>query len=421
MKTEKTFIVDTNIVMQDYNFFQKFKDTTIIITDVLLEELDKHKKDMTAEGYNIRQFVKVIDKLRITGNLQQGVLYDNVIFKSICASSLDNLINDNKFINIAKDNNFTVLTNDINMRLKCDVMGVEVEGFTGKNNCDFYTGHKEIVCSDEDIDDLYKNGEIVYPHSKDLFENQFITLSSESNDKKQALTVFTNGKLLKINEVTAFGSKGLNRQQKYALSLMMNKDIPIVAINSEAGTGKSFLAVSAALELVLERREYDKILYIKPLVAMGGEDIGFLPDNKINKLLNGYSGTLVNILENIFEKREKSYVKSSYAEDLIEKGVLQVEAPTYMRGMSYPNTIMIIDECENISVKDIKNICTRCGKGSKIFLLGDGKQTDSNKLDEFNNGLQHVIDKLKGQKIFGTIKLDKSVRSDVAQICVDLL
>jgi PhoH-like ATPase len=421
MNTNKNFVVDTNIIMADYKFFEKFKNNTMILTEVLLEELDKHKKDLSAEGYNVRQFVKIIDKLRSLGNLSDGVVYENVTFKSICSSDLDLSINDNKIINVASLNNFSVLTNDINMRLKCDTFKVDVEGFNGRGTYDFYTGHEEIVCVDSDVDDIYSYGKIKYTGDKELFQNQYVTLLSENNDKKQALTMFNNGELVKINEITAFGSKGLNRQQKYALALMMNKDIPIVAINSEAGTGKSFLAVSAALELVLERREYEKILYIKPLVAMGGEDIGFLPDSKINKLLNGYSGTLVNILENIFEKREKSYVKSSYAEDLIEKGVLQVEAPTYMRGMSYPNTIMIIDECENISVKDIKNICTRCGKNSKIFLLGDGKQTDVNKLDEFNNGLQHVIDKLKGQNIFGTVKLDKSVRSDVAQICVDLL
>ena len=203
--------------------------------------------------------------------------------------------------------------------------------------------------------------------------------------------------------------------------IAVDNDDHIYITDGHIPTHNTFITAVVGLQKVLEEGNYEKILYVKPMEAMGGKDIGFLPDSKNSKLLGGYSGTIANILENIFTKREKQYTKQSYAEDLIERGQLQVEAMTFMRGMSYYKTFMIIDEASNISKKDIKNILTRCGEGSKCCVIGDCAQLDNNKLTQLDNGLQHSIENLKGSELFGTIRLDKSVRSDVAQLCVDRL
>lgn len=192
-------------------------------------------------------------------------------------------------------------------------------------------------------------------------------------------------------------------------------------------THNSYAATAVGLEKTMEQNIYDKILYVKPLEAMGGKDIGFLPDDKNSKLLQGYAGTINNILENIFAKSEKQTKNSnsqnqlSNAEYLLQKGLLSVEAPTFMRGMSYYKTYIIIDEASNISQTDIKNLLGRCGELSKVIIIGDSDQIDNPNLNSSQNGLTYAINKLKGSELFATILLDRSVRSDVAQTVADRL
>jgi len=434
------YLLDTNVVLTDLiEMLNTREDFNIIISGVVLSELDNQKGRDGLLGYQARRAVRKLFEIRQYGDLNKWVKLENNVNIMIEDNfdkdlNLNYEKNDDEIIGCLSYCNHAhgktiLMSNDLCMCLKAEKFGFKTEQTTNKKDYDFYTGHIEIMTDDYKVNMFYDNKEIDW---KEVMEeeppkNMCVTLTSIENPKKQALSVYRKGRLTKLrygHSDVFGGTKGKNRQQKYLLELLMDDDIKIVAVNSDAGTGKSYLGTIVGLEKTLEKNIYDKILYIKPLVAMGGQDIGYLPSDKNDKLLGGYAGTLNNILDNVFAKKrheDEDDDNMSHAEYLMEKGLLQVEAPTFMRGMSYLNTYIIIDEASNVSASDIKNMCTRCGEGSKIILLGDGKQLDNSKVTVFDNGLQHVIESLKDEELFGTIKLDKSVRSSVAQLCVDKL
>lgn len=434
------YLLDTNVALEGVlDYINSKSDCGIIIPSVVLEELNHIKESRKDEevAYKARRAMRDLFEIKKYGNLNEWISLDNNVSIHVHRQIDDKLqlsysCNDDLIIGILSDaqktyGKTTLVSSDINMILKAEGLGFATENPKHELDCNkFYSGHVEILVEESVINKLYSEGSVKWKKiiEGDLNPNQCVTLISNMNDKKQALTLVKGEDLVKLRygEKDIFGgTKGKNRQQKYLIEMLMDDSIPIIAVNSAAGTGKSYLSTVVGLQKVLEDSSYEKILYVKPMEAMGGKDVGYLPDNKNSKLLGGYSGTIVNVLENIFTKRDKQYKKLSYAEDLIEKGFLQVEAMTFMRGMSYYKTFMIIDEASNISKKDIKNLLTRCGEGSKCCIIGDGKQLDNSKLTVFDNGLQHVIESLKGSELFGTIRLDKSVRSDVAQLCVDRL
>lgn len=433
------YLLDTNVLLEGLlDYITTKNNCGIIIPSVVLEELNHIKENKDGEiSFKARRAIRDLIEIKRYGNLNDWVKLDNEVSIHIhhhfdTGLHLRYSVNDDIIIgtlsDVQKEFGKTIMvSSDFNLILKCEGFGFSTEIFKYKYDVNrFYSGHIEVYVNNDIIDEFYKNGQLCWEKvlTEKPYENQFVTLISYESGKKQALSIFKNEYLtrLKYGDKNVFGDiKGKNRQQKYLLEILMDDSIPIVAVNSEAGTGKSFLTVIAGLQKVLEDGIYDRILYVKPLEPMGQRDVGYLSGDKNLKLLNGYSGTIINILENIFAKREKQYNKFSYAEDLIEKGYLHVEAMTFMRGMSYYKTFMIIDESSNINKSDIKNIITRCGEGSKCCIIGDSAQLDNSKLNQYENGLQYAIEQLKGSQLFGTVRLDKSVRSEVAQLCVDKL
>lgn len=412
------YILDTNILLETNGINHFMGKGVVHIPLVCIGELDNIKtnsKDSELKYYSrktVRFIEDNLDKLNILKTddtcLDKSMTSYEVIDDLILSTAMA-LPTENKIL----------VSNDLNVRLKATGMGLASEKYTGADDLNEYTGHKEIIVDDCIIDDIYKYRCVILDF--DALENQCVTFISSSNNKKQAMTLFKEGRFKLCNNINVYGTVGKNRQQKYLMNLLEDDSIPLIAISADAGTGKSYLSTIMALHKVLEKRSFKKIVYVKPLEAMGGKDIGFLPENKEAKLLGGYAGTIENILENIFAEREMPYKKQSYAMDLIEQGVLQVEAPTFMRGMSYKDSILIIDEASNLSKADIKNLVSRIGENSRIFLLGDTEQIDNRVLSKWDNGLSHVIDKMKGQKLFATVKLDRSIRSDLSQLSVDLL
>jgi len=433
----KNYLIDTNVMLRHFEeILETWENVGLIIPSKTIEELDAQKSGNSEIAYLARRVIRRLFEIKKYGNISEWIKLDKNVSIHIehncnCDLDLNYNTNDDFIVGTLSFCNDTfgktiLLSNDLNICLKSEIFGFETEQFGKHSNYNFYSGHIEKFVEDDIINLFYKEGKICWENvleDKPL-DNMCVTLISINDNKKQAMSIFRNGVLEKLkygNSKVFGGTTAKNRQQKYLLELLMDDNIKIVAVNSPAGAGKSFLTTVVGLQKVLEDNVYDKIIYVKPLEPMGGKDIGYLPSSKNDKLLGGYAGTLINILENIFAKREKQYNKLSYVDDLMEKGYLQVEAPTFMRGMSYINTFVIVDEASNLNASDIKNICTRCGENSRIFLIGDGLQLDNSKVNVFDNGLQHVIENLKGSELFGTIQLDKSVRSDVAQLCVDKL
>ena len=432
------YLLDSNVLIRNFDEILATKsDCGIIIPLIVLEEVDNLKKRDDLVGFLCRQVNKRLFEITKYGDISEWIrLENNVSIKVVSESDFELKLsykcNDDIILGCLSYSDRTfgktiLLTNDINMAIKAKSLKFESQTTDEDKESDNYDGHISVEVEDSLIDEFYRNGKISWESviEEKPYLNMCVTMISNSNDKKQALSIFRNGRLekLRYGNTTVFGNiKAQNRQQKYLLEMLVDDDIKILAVSSPAGSGKSFMTTAVGLQKVLEEQKYKKIIYVKPLEAMGGKEIGFLPSSKNDKLLDGYSGTITNILENIFvEKEDSAKGKISYTEYLIEKGQLQVEAPTFMRGMSYVNSFIIIDESSNISQSDIKNIATRCGKNSKIVFIGDSLQIDTIRLNKYNNGLTYLISKLKDSEIFATIKLDKSVRSEVSQLCIDRL
>lgn len=436
--TKKTFILDTNVILTDTNCIYDFGSADIIVPFQVLEEIDKFKKRLDNVGYNARCFIKTLDELRKKGNLFDGVrihkgkgrLYikREQILNGV---QLDNTP-DNKILNVAiveagdPEKKVVVITNDINMRIKCDSFGLESRSYmnsqTPTKRENLYSGFATITVDDQVVDSFYAGEEIyLQKDSTKLYPNQFIMLVSNQNDKKTALARFSSYSmpLKKIQEYKKgiFGIIPKNKEQIFALNLLLDPTIQIMTITGLAGGGKSLLTLAAALEQVLEQRsQYKKMIVTKAMLPAGGKEnaIGFMPGDKNDKLMPWMSAISDNL--EFLLGNDKNALKN-YVED----GVIELECVGFLRGRSIANSIMIIEESQNYSAHEIRTIATRVGHNTKLILVGDTSQIDNSYINEFTNGIVHVSEAFKGESCFGHIELTKGERSMVATLSAKLL
>jgi PhoH-like ATPase len=446
--SKKIYVLDTNCYLTDYEAIYKFGTGDIIIPLKVLEEVDKHKKRQDGVGLNARNFIRVLDELRTKGNLNKGVRIDKglgiVRAKSSDVSTLppdfDPSQADNAILACAlseKNENPTkkviVVSLDINLRVRCDALGIECEAYTEnkviKRANDIYTGCSRLVVDDQLIDRFY-SGEQIFLESdentKEFKPNQFVILVSSANEKKSGLSRFVafNKPLLRVKEYvrgkegTIFGLNARNKEQQMALNLLMDESVPVVSMMGSAGTGKTLLAIAAALEYVINREEkYEKIIVSRSVMPMG-KDIGFLPGSMEEKMAP-WVAPIQDNLDTLFSNKEnKDLDPLAHYKD---KGVIQVEALTYIRGRSLNNAFIIIDECQNMTTHEIKTVLTRVGENTKIVLTGDIEQIDNIYLNETTNGLTYAIEKLKDSELTGHVTLTKGERSKVATLAAKLL
>ena len=327
----KTYILDTCAVLNAFEELLNTKENSkFVIPETVIEELDGQKIRDGELGYLARKATRKLYSFIKGEKLNDWISIENnncIKIEDDYASSdtIDTTINDNKILaTLPLYENSTLITDDINLILKANSLGFDTEFSMDINADDGYDGHVEVEVDDSIVEEFYRSDDRGVDIDSDKYKghidwsdvldtepriNSCVTLVSNLDSKRIYYTIYRNGRLekLKYGKTKVFGSvEGKNRQQKYLLEMLMDKEIKIVAVNSEAGSGKSFLATVAGLQQTLEEGYYNKILYVKPLVAMGGADIGFLPNSKEDKLLNGYSGTITNILENIFQEKKKN-------------------------------------------------------------------------------------------------------------------
>jgi PhoH-like ATPase len=306
------------------------------------------------------------------------------------------------------------------MRVKCDALGLitedyQVEQVVAKSE-DLYSGLQEILVDEHFIDDFYEDKEVNLEKEKySLMPNQFIMLISNSNSKKTALARFHNyyKPLTKIKNHLAWDTKPRNKEQQFALELLLDPEVPLVSLIGQAGTGKTLLALAAALEQTLGRSIYKKIVVTKPVQPMG-KDIGFLPGTLEEKMMPW----LAPIQDNLrFLMGDDKATLDLYC----EKGQIEVEAMTFIRGRSISNAFIVIDEVQNMTQHEIKTVLTRVGEGTKIVLTGDIEQIDNVYIDATNNGLSYIIERLKDDELTGHITLLRGERSKIATIAAQKL
>jgi len=449
--SKKIYVLDTNCYLTDYEAIYKFGTGDIIIPLKVLEEVDKHKKRQDGVGLNARNFIRILDELRSKGNLNKGVRIDKglgiVRARSSDLSTLpadfDSSQADNAILACAlseKSENpgkkVIVVSLDINLRVRCDALGLECEAYTEnqviKKANDIYTGCSRLLVDDQLIDRFYAGEQIFLEeddNTREFKPNQFVILVSSANEKKTGLSRFVafNKPLLKVKEFvkgkegTIFGLTPRNKEQQMALNLLMDESVPVVSMMGSAGTGKTLLAIAAALEYVINREDegqkYEKIIVSRSVMPMG-KDIGFLPGTMEEKMAP-WVAPIQDNLDTLFSN--KAFKNLDPLEHYKDKGIIQVEALTYIRGRSLNNAFIIIDECQNMNTHEIKTVLTRVGENTKIVLTGDIEQIDNTYLNETTNGLTYAIEKLKGSELTGHISLTKGERSKVATLAAKLL
>ena len=435
---KKTYILDTNVYLTDANSIFAFGKSDILVPLKVLEEIDKHKKRQDSVGLNARNTIRILDSLREKGNLKKGVRIGKgkgIIYMRNCDTSLlpeelSSIDPDNMIIGtvLAEKQKFPnkriiVVSRDINMRIKCDSLEITVQDYTVgqvvQNSALLYTGFTKHLVDDETVDQFY-DGESIYLEKEDvrLYANQMVMLASNSNEKKTALARFINyNTSLKkiIDKGDIWGVKSRNKEQKFALDLLLDENVPVVTLVGKAGSGKTLCAIAAGLHQTVEDGQeslYKRLIVTRPIQPLG-RDIGYLPGSMEEKMIPWLSPIKDNLEYLMGDKK----MLDLYIDD----GTIEIEALTYIRGRSISNAYIVIDECQQLTQHEIKTILTRVGENTKIVMTGDIEQIDNVYVDETSNGLTYIVEKFKNHDVAGHIILTRGERSKVATLAAKIL
>ena len=442
---KKIYVLDTNVLLQDPNAVFAFEDNEVVIPAVVLEEIDSKKRNADELGRNARFTSRMLDGLRLQGRLNEGVKLEtggilrvelnhrNTVWMQ---EMFGEISNDNRILSVAlnlmaeekekkKPRPVVVVSKDTLVRIKADVVGLIAQDYMNDrvvSRSEMYTGCVSLMVHPAVIDEFYSNRLIEVNklgEKGQFFPHEFVILKDEIGSSKSALLkTSADGKLLEplyIGNDAVWGISPRNAQQRMALELLLNDDIPLVTITGKAGTGKTLLALAASLMKVEDEQKFKKLLIARPVIPMG-KDIGFLPGEKDEKL-RPWMQPIYDNLEFLFDVKKSGDIDKILA----GLGSIQVEALTYIRGRSIPGQFIIIDEAQNLSKHEVKTIISRVGEGSKIVLVGDPDQIDHPYLDASSNGLTYVVERFKQETISGHITLEKGERSHLAQLAADLL
>ncbi len=432
-KEFKSFVLDTNVFIHRPDALLSFKDNEIIIPLWVLEELDKLKSGGEERARNARQAIRQIDSLGKKGRLSEGVYLQEInsilrigmAFDVSGSLDLDMSRMDNKIILSAlklkrEGRNVFFVSKDINARVKALALGLTAVDYEKqKVNIDsLYTGFLEVEAPVETRQALETNGQVAF--DRELPANQFVQVNTPK-EKGFVLTRYNAEEkalwTVQPQPQPISGIRALNLKQQLAFDLLLDPRIQLVTLVGKAGTGKTLLAIAAALSQTLESRLYSRILVSRPVIPMG-KDIGFLPGNKDEKMSN-WMQPLFDNLDFLISQAHSQSIKS--ADQLIKAKVIEIEALSFIRGRSLPKQYIIIDEAQNLSPHEIKTVVSRAGKDTKVVLTGDPFQIDNPYLDSSSNGLTYLVEAFKGQPLYGHIFLDKSERSELAELAAELL
>ncbi len=438
--SKKVFVLDTNVLLHDPNSILSFQEHDVVLPIVVIEEVDHFKKDQTEVGRNARSVSRLLDKLRASGTLSRGVLLPGggMLKVDVAAHNLDIGIlsadkhkADNQILACAREllhtckDRVVLVTKDTNLRIKADAIGVQAEDYTTDRveMDELYTGHKVWEVDPAKVDLLYDGGLQPDPELA-LHPNQFLTLVDQTNPSHTALARFmvAEGLLRPLRRMEAYpwGIKPRNREQQFAMELLLDSTVQVVTLLGKAGTGKTLLAIAAGLQQVVDDEAYDKILVSRPVMPMG-RDLGYLPGD-ISEKLRPYMQPIYDNLEFIVgantEARRRTTMTASQLE---EAGYLSVEPLTYIRGRSIPKQYLVVDEAQNLTPHEVKTILTRAGEGTKVIFTGDPHQIDNPYVDASTNGLSFLAEHFKHLDISGHVTLQKGERSKLAELASNLL
>ncbi len=439
-KQTKIFVLDTNVILHDHNCIYQFKDNDIVIPLTVLEELDKFKKGNDPINFQAREFVRVLDDIvgeqLFNGGIQLGPESGKLIiatgkpFSDTMKQSFKEDIPDHRILAVAEfytkesEKRKTILvTKDINLRMKAKSLGILSEDYENDKIKDPQVFEKSITeiegYKDGLIETLYNDGAISFADSA-LGEvpvpNEYYILKG---NKSSVLARYESStqRIVRVEKKVAYGIKPRNAEQTFSLNSLLNPDIKLVSLSGKAGTGKTLLALAAALE---QNKQYDQILLARPIVALSNRDLGYLPgdaEEKISPYMQPLFDNLT-VIKHAFNPRSQEYQK---IDELLKEQRLIITPLAYIRGRSLSNAFFIVDEAQNLTPHEIKTIITRAGEGTKMVFTGDLQQIDSPYLDMKSNGLAYMTDRMRKQELFSHVNLVKGERSYLAELASDLL
>jgi PhoH-like ATPase len=436
--TRKTFIIDTNVLLHDPDAIGKFRENDVVIPLGVLEELDGMKRMTDELGKNARYVIRYIDALKEKqqGDLHSGVLIENGVCVRI---HVDTKIGEKKTFPLPLDRNnnkillaahqlkemgekVVLVSKDFLMRVKSEAIGIEAEDYENlKVAYDrMYKGYRKLEVPKHDVDLFYKDGFI--PVEVDDFQpNEYCLLTSP--EQSSAVCKYNHHlkrlePLIKISR-DIWGIHPLNLEQKCALDLLLRDDIKLITLVGQAGTGKTVLALAAALRKVFDENVYSRILVSRPIMPLG-KDIGYLPGTKEEKLFH-WMQPIYDNLEFLCQSTSGPGNGTETQKWIMESKKIEMEAVTYIRGRTLPKMFIIIDEAQNLTPHEVKTIISRAGQGTKVVLTGDPTQIDNPYLDKDSNALSFIVGKFKSYPIYGHVFLERTERSELAAIAADIL
>ena len=455
---QKTYILDTNILLHNPQAIYSFEDNEVVIPLAVIEEIDHQKRRQDEVGKNAREVSRSLDELRGQGSLAEGVLSPgggkirievNHWSTGELPTGIDWSRQDNRILAVTyqlqrERHHVHLVTKDLNLRIKADVIGIPSEDFY-QDKVQFtslYDGVGTEAVTEEQLNLFHRAKKLVMPDEWEGQQNQFLILKNPANPSQSALSRNQDRTLVPLlhGDAECFGIKARNKEQRFAMELLLNDQIQAVTLVGRAGTGKTLLAIAVGLQKVLDEKRYSRLLITRPIVPVGN-DIGFLPGDKEEKIrpwMQPIFDNIAHIFSNTQETKEtrgrlpgngkngreleEDRTRSlRIVEHLLERGVLEMEPLTYIRGRSIPRQFIICDEAQNLSPQMIKTIVTRIGEGSKIVFTGDPEQIDHPYLDACSNGLTYFVEKFKGEKIAGHVTLCKGERSELAELGSQIL
>ena len=428
----KIFVLDTSVLLYDPSSIFVFTGNDVVIPMIALEELDRFKDRKELIGSSAREVNRSLDAIRKKGSLHEGIRLEEYDINlrvvrdshsengaSLLPDEFDLKKGDHKLLWVAAwlkssggDSPVVIVTKDINLRLKADAIGITAEDYykdvpqTVREGGPVYSGVTQMTLSDDLMESYYSNDCVTPESSELLVENSLVVATSSTDRQKSLIGMVKNGQIVKIRHRLESSITPRSKEQKAAAHLLTDDTVPLVAMTGLAGSGKTFLALTAAMA-GLTSKKYGRIIITRSIEPVG-RDLGFLPGTLDEKM----APWLMPIVDNF----RNAYHDTTYFETMRQKGTIEVSPISYIRGRSFSNCFIIVDEAQNLTIHEIKTLITRCGERTKMVLLGDTEQVDTPYLDKFSNGLSIVIEKLKGSKLFGHIRLDKGERSALATL-----
>ena len=445
----KNYVLDTNVLLHDPQAVYEFEDNDVVIPIFVIEEIDGFKRELSERGRAARTVSRYLDHFREEGgSLSTGVPLDGggTLRVALPRGALDLRTRDSRsqdsvILQVALDLRNSdqtkptiFVTLDTNLRIRADALGLKAENYdSGRVVRDGgYGGTVDLDVPAELVDALHQPNAAVAPpeEAKGLLPNVCVLLRDAAAPNHTALCRLDgrDGKLkpLRVPREGVWGIRPRNKEQSFALDLLLDDEIKLVTLIGRAGTGKTLLAIAGGLRRTVDDNVYARMLVSRPVFPLG-KDIGFLPGD-IDEKLNPWMKPIYDNLELIFNSGPAGLHQSGVRprgargyEDLFQRGILEVEPLVYIRGRSLPNQYLIIDEAQNLTPHEVKTVITRCGEGTKIVLTGDPEQIDNPYVDAESNGLACVAERFKEHVRAGHITLTRGERSELAELAADLL